>query len=213
MSLTHGPTALTPTTTEPANWLGKTTLSLHPHLGILRANQKGEESLLRASDPSHPPALQSWVPCFWFFQIRMVGGGAILQSAYLNPCAATQRPPGGRDEHRLQTLKGNERPVQIWNHQPRAKVENYRAALRGRGHVIEGSTAAIYKMVPFWTEWFHLPARVPNLEPGGKWQSYQTRAWKYECLLSPGLDSVSSNEGEDQIPQFSPTKDSLDVLQ
>lgn len=45
-------------------------------------------------------------------------------------------------------------------------------------------------MVPFWIEWFHLPAWPPNLEPGSKLQSYKIQAWNYERLISRGLDGV-----------------------
>lgn len=144
-----------------------------------------------------------WSPLFqpWFQQTNLRD---LTRSLLLNG-SPHRRPTEGSDKHRLQTLKQNERPVQIWNHLPRAKVENYRATLRGHGDGIQGSTAAIWKMVPFWTAWFHLPARVPNLEPGSKWQSYRIRAWKYKCLISHGLDFVcnfKSDRGQNS-PIFS----------
>lgn len=117
-------------------------------------------------------------------------GESNLRKCLTPSVCSHRRPTEGSDKHRLQTLKQKERPVQIWNHLPRAKVENYRATLWGHGDGIQGSTAAIWKMVPFLTAWFHLPARVPSLEPGSKWQSYRIRVWKYKCLISHGLDFV-----------------------
>lgn len=58
-------------------------------------------------------------------------------------------------------------------------------------------------MVPFWIEWFHLPARVPNLEPGSKLQSYGSQAWNSECLISHGLGFIClQTSSETESPNF-----------
>lgn len=50
-------------------------------------------------------------------------GESNLRKCWTPSVCSHRRPTEGSDKHRLQTLKQNERPVQIWNHLPRAKVE------------------------------------------------------------------------------------------